>query len=178
MSGAGAPRRVFVACLGNRDRGDDGIGALVAEALGGRLPSDVALIVRSGDMLALIDDWAGSDALVCVDAAAPMGMPGRIYRLDLAGDELQAEMAVTSSHAFGLAEAVRLARALGHAPRDIVVYAVEGACFDVGADVTFEVAAAADPVAERVVAEVARLRRQSLTAARAAAAACGSASAR
>ncbi len=173
-----SPRKVLVACLGNPDRGDDRIGALVAEALSGRLPPDVALIVRSGDMLALIDDWEGSDAFVCVDAAAPMGLPGRIHRFDLARDELPAEMAVASSHAFGLAEAIGLARMLGRAPRDIVVYAVEGACFDVGAAVTFEVAAAADRLVDRVVAEVARLRQQSLTAARAAAAACGSASAR
>ena len=87
------PRKVLVACLGNPDRGDDGLGAAVARALAGRLPDGVGLAVRSGDMLGLIDDWAGFDAVVCVDAAAPMdaslGTPGRIHRVDLARDDLQ-----------------------------------------------------------------------------------------
>ena len=159
--GAGA-RKVLVACLGNPDRGDDGIGALVAKALAGRLPDDATLITRSGDMLSLIEDWAGFGALICVDAAAPMGAPGRIHRIDLARDELPAEMTVTSSHAFGLTEAIRLASALQCAPRQIIVYAVEGSCFDGGAPMTAEVAAAALAVSRGVVAELDRLTRPTL----------------
>ena len=96
MSGSDEQRRtackVLVACLGNPDRGDDGVGAAVARALAGRLRDGAALVVRSGDMLALIDEWTGFDAVVCVDAAAPMdaplGAPGHIRRVDLARDEL------------------------------------------------------------------------------------------
>ena len=117
------------------------------KALAGRLPADAALLARSGDMMSLIEDWAGFDALVCVDAAAPMGAPGRIHRIDLAMDELPTDMSFTSSHAFGLAETVRLARTLELAPQDIVVYAVEGCCFDGGAPMTADVAAAAGEVA-------------------------------
>lgn len=47
------PRNVLVVGLGNPDCGDDGIGALVALSLAGRLPADVPVVVRSGDMLAL-----------------------------------------------------------------------------------------------------------------------------
>lgn len=150
-------RRVLVACLGNPDRGDDGIGALVAKSLAGRLPADAALLTRRGDMLSLIEDWACFDALVCVDAAVPMGAPGRIHRIDLAMDELPADMALTSSHAFGLGEAIRLASALQCAPQEIIIYAVEAYCFDGGAPMTAEVAAAAPDVSRRIVAEVDRL---------------------
>jgi hydrogenase maturation protease len=58
----------------------------------------------------------------------------------------------------GLADAIALARRLKLAPRDFIVYGVEGRCFDHGAPLTAAVAAAAAAVAERVVAEVARLR--------------------
>jgi hydrogenase maturation protease len=153
------PRKVLVVGLGNPDRGDDGIGALVVKALAGRLPADAALLARSGDMMSLIDDWAGFDALVCVDAAASMGAPGQIHRIDLTIDELPPGMSFTSSHAFGLADTVRLARALKLAPQDIVVYAVEGCCFDGGAPMTADVAAAAGEVVHRIIAEVGRLRR-------------------
>lgn len=158
------PRKVLVVGLGNPDRGDDGIGALVAKALAGRLPADVTLIARSSDMMSLIEDWAGFDALVCVDAAAPMGAPGRVHRINLTIDELPSGMSFTSSHAFGLADTVRLARALKLAPQDIVVYAVEGCCFDGGEPVTVDVAAAAGEVAHRIIAEVDRLRQSSAEA--------------
>lgn len=151
------PRKVLVACLGNPDRGDDGVGAVVAQALAGRLPGDAALIVRSGDMLALMDDWAGFGAAVCVDAAAATGTPGRIRRIDLACEALPADMAVTSGHAFGLAEAVQLARTLECAPADIVAYAIEGESFETGAPLTAEVASAVGEVARRVIEEVRRL---------------------
>lgn len=152
------PRKVLVVGMGNPDRGDDGIGALVARSIAGRLPADVSIVVRSGDALSLIEDWAGFDALVCVDAAAPVDTPGRIHRIDLASDELEHDVSLASSHAFGIAQAIELARTLGLAPRDIIVYAIEGVCFEGGAPIAPEVLAAAADVAGRVVAEVGRLR--------------------
>ncbi len=151
------PRKVLVAALGNPDRGDDGLGAAVAQMLAGRLPAGAEVVARRGDVLSLIEDWAGYDALVCVDAAASEGEPGRIHRIDLATDELPTELSFTSSHAFGLAEAIDLARVLELAPEDIVVYAVEGRRFDAGAPMTPEVLSAAAEVVDRVAAEVCRL---------------------
>lgn len=158
MSPSADPRRILVLGLGNPDRGDDGVGPAVARALAGRLPEGVALAARSGDMLALLDDWAAADALVCVDAAAPMGVPGRIHRIDPVVEPLPLGTGLASSHAMGLAEALGLARALGQAPREIIVYAVEGSCFEDGAALSREVAEAAAAVADRIIAEVARLR--------------------
>ena len=89
-----------------------------------------------------------------------MTVPGRIHRFDLARDTLPRELAVTSSHAFGLAEAIELARALQRAPQTIIVYAVEGGCFDGGGALTPEVATAAGVVADHVVAEIGRFGRR------------------
>ena len=159
MTEPAAPRKILVACIGNPDRGDDGIGPLVAAKLEGQLPGHAALIVRRGDMLALAEDFAGCGALVCVDAAAPMTSPGQIHRIDLTTEELPRELLSASTHGFGLADAIELARALGRAPEIIVIYAVEGACFDAGAALTHAVAAAADKTARLVAAEVDRLSR-------------------
>lgn len=152
-----ATGKVLVLCLGNPDRGDDGIGPAVAERLEGRLPLGAGLRVRSGDMLALIEDWHGYDALVCVDAAALKTCPGAIHRIDLNEQDLPHDMAAVSSHAFGLGEAVTLARTLGLAPAEIVVYAVEGASFQPGVRMTPQAARAIAPVADQVAGEVARL---------------------
>jgi hydrogenase maturation protease len=151
--------KVLVAAIGNPDRADDGAGALVAAGLAERLPPDVALVTRSGGILSLIEDWVGFDAVVCVDAAAPMGAPGRIHRIDAGNGELPRGLAFASSHAFGLAEAIALALTLKSLPPTVIVYAIEGAAFEAGAAMTPEVAAAAAAVADRVVAEVGRLRR-------------------
>jgi hydrogenase maturation protease len=153
-----APRRLLVVCVGNPDRGDDGLGPLVAKTLAGALPADVGLRCANGDVLDLIPQWSDVDGMICVDAAALLTTPGRIHRFDLATTELPRDMAPPSSHALGLAEAIALARALEQAPRDIVVYAIEGASFAAGAAMTPAVVAAAGEVARRVVAEVESLR--------------------
>ena len=151
-------RRLLVIGLGNPDRGDDGVGALVVEALTGRLPSDVEIVLRTGDMLGLVEDWAGVDAVICIDAAAAVGSPGRIHRIDGLADALLPEPGLASSHAFGLAEAIALARALGTAPPTLIVYAIEGSVFDTGAPVSVAVAEAVEDVAVQVLAEVDRVR--------------------
>jgi hydrogenase maturation protease len=157
MSGEIGSRKVLVACLGNADRGDDGAGAAVARSLAGRLPREVGLIARSGDMLALIDDWAEFNAVVCVDAATPAGTPGHVRRIDLARETLPVDVGVTTSHAFGLAEAVQLARTLQCAPLQIIVYAIEGESFETGAPMTAAVAAVVNEVGQRVIEEVRRI---------------------
>ena len=142
--------------LGNPDRGDDGVGALVVKRLEGRLPAGVVLATRRGDMLALIEDWAGFDAVLCVDAAAPRGRPGRVERLEPGRGDLMPQTPATSSHALGLAEAVELASALSIAPRELIVYAIEGGDFETGSGMTAAVAAAAQAVAEAIIDEVER----------------------
>ncbi len=157
MTERAARPKVLVVCIGNLDRGDDGIGPLVAQKLEGQLAGCVPLVVRRGDMLALAEDVAGVGALICVDAAAPVDTPGRIHRVDPASEELPRELFATSTHGFGLADAIELARALDRAPQTIVIYAVEGACFDAGAVMTQAVAAAAEATARLVAAEAERL---------------------
>jgi len=157
MTGAeSSPRKVLVAALGNPDRGDDGVGAAVASKLAGRLPPGGEVLRRRGDMLSLIDDWAGCDALVCVDAAAG-AMPGHIHRIDLATEKLPKELSFASSHAMGLPEAIELARVLERAAEHIIVYAIEGRCFDAGEPLSPGILAAVDEVADRIVEEVSRL---------------------
>lgn len=147
--------KVLVTGIGNPDRGDDGVGAAVVRALAGRLPPRVRLQTRRGDLLSLIDDCAGVDHLICVDAAAPAGRPGHVHRFDLATQALPRDLSFMSSHALGLPEAIELARTLGLAPPEIVVYAVEGRGFDDGAPLSAEVAAAVPVLAEHIAAELA-----------------------
>lgn len=154
-------RSALVMGLGNPDRGDDGVGPLVAKELSGLLPTGIAVTWPGGDVVSLIAAWSGFDAVILIDAAAPATTPGRIHRFDLARTELPRGLNYASSHALSVADVIGLARVLRQAPQDIIVYAVEGASFACGAPMTPEVAAAAAEVTGRVVAEVARLRQGS-----------------
>lgn len=150
--------KLLVVGIGNPDRGDDGIGPLVVRRLAGRVSTDVVLIERTGDALALIEDWAGADGVVLVDAAAPGTAPGSIHRIDLLRDALPSHLSLSSTHAFGVADAVALARTLGRLPAGITVYAIEGANFTPGAPVTPVVAASIEDVVTRIAAELHHLR--------------------
>ncbi len=150
-----APRRdILVIGLGNPDRGDDGIGPLAVKALSRRLPDGVRVRIRSGDALALVEDWKGADAVLVVDAAALISRPGRIHRIDAVRETLPRTLSASSTHDFGLAEAVDMARALDALPPQLILFAVEGLSFAPGAAMTPEVAAAAGAVVVILLEEV------------------------
>lgn len=140
--------------IGNPDCGDDAVGPLVVGRLAPRLPPDVVTRIRSGDSLALLDDWADSAAVILIDAAAPMSEPGRVHRIDPAIEPLPAAPLPASTHAFSVADAIALAGTLGRLPPSLVVYAVEGRCFDPGATMCAAVATAADEVVAHVLREL------------------------
>jgi hydrogenase maturation protease len=156
MSGSVRPD-VLVVGIGNPDRGDDGFGPAVASRLRGRVPPGVCILERGGDVLALIEEWAGFSAVVIVDAAAQISRPGRVHRLDLTHCSPSAGFARSSTHAFGIAEAVELARSLDQLPSRLIAYLVEGERFDIGAPLSPVVAEAVGEVVERIVVEFARI---------------------
>jgi hydrogenase maturation protease len=153
MTGTDQPS-VLVVAIGNPDRGDDGFGPAVAQRLRGRVPSKVRILERSGDALALIEDWNNSPPVIIVDAMTPIAKPGRVHRLDLTHSPMPIGCSPRSSHAFGVAETVELARSLGRLPQCLLAYVVEGEQFETGAPLSPAVAAAVEDVAERVLAEL------------------------
>jgi hydrogenase maturation protease len=156
MNGGMRRPDVLVVGIGNQDRGDDGFGPMVIRRLHGRAPPAVCTLEYSGDILALIEAWDGFAAVFVVDAAAPIGRPGRIHRLDLIDSQLPVGLVHGSTHAFGIAETVELARNLCRLPCRLIAYLVEGEGFEMGAPLSPTVAKAVDEVLERIVSELAR----------------------
>ena len=140
----------LVAGIGHPDRGDDAAGLLAARLLEGRLPPGVELRLCTGDLLALAQDWAGAELVICIDAVAPSGQPGRIHVLN--GQTGFATGHPASSHGFGLAEAVALSRALGTLPERLLIYGIEGANFTAGAVMAPEVERATEKAARLILA--------------------------
>ena len=66
---------------------------------------------------ALMDAWEGAETVWLVDAVSSGAQAGAVHRVDASEEELPARLFRASTHHFGLAEAVELARALGRLPR-------------------------------------------------------------
>ena len=142
--------------VGNALRGDDAVGIAVAERLRGRVPADVDVVECEQEPSRLLDAWGGADLAVVVDACASGEAPGTIHRFDVSDRLLPARVFRSSTHAFGVGDAVELARALDRLPRRVVVYGVEGGQFAAGAGLSPAVESAVERVAENVVRELER----------------------
>lgn len=149
MSDDSGPIRVIG--IGNRDRGDDGLGPLVVEALDSRLQENVCAVEHSGEVGGLVDLMSGAEAVYMVDAAV-MGLePGSLRVFDASISPLPVLGGAFSSHALGLSEAIELARALNVLPPVCRVFAVEAASFEAGEGLSTPVANTLPRVIQAVI---------------------------
>lgn len=123
---------MMVIGVGNRWRGDDAAGLAVARRVRELARGGIEAREVEGDATALVDTWSGADAVVVVDAATSGAPPGTIRRFDARSVPLPARCVRSSTHAFGVPEAIELARALDRLPARLEVYAIEGASFRAG----------------------------------------------
>ena len=165
---------VLVVGLGSPDRGDDAVGGEVARAVAALAPPDVE-VVEHEDPTDLIELFSGRSLVVVVDAVRSGTGTGtvRVLETGVGGEPLPetawAGTGRAGTHAFGVAAAVELARALRRLPPRVVLVGVEAAAFDYGAPLTPEVAAAMpDAVEEPAITRRPKRARTSPAARRAA----------
>jgi hydrogenase maturation protease len=149
-----SPAQVVVLGVGNPYRGDDAAGLAVAARLDGLTPPGVAVRACGQEPSRLLDAWAGSRAAVVVDAASSDARPGTVTRFDASHEAVPAGVFRSSTHAFGVGDAIELARALGTLPAHVVVYAVEGESFAAGVGLTRVVDDAVGEVVRRVLGDL------------------------
>lgn len=147
-------KRVLVLGVGNDFRGDDAAGRLAARAIkaAGAEPAEVR--EAGGESTGLMSAWTGCEAVILIDAMQSGSPPGTILRFDAHAGPLPASFSSQSTHAFGVAEAVELARALGQLPPTVVVYGIEGESYGMGEPVSGEVLRAIDQVRGKVLYEI------------------------
>jgi hydrogenase maturation protease len=146
--------RVVVIGIGNEFRRDDGAGPAVVTSLRGRVPRAVDLVLTDGEPTRLIEAWTGAALAVVVDAVrVDPPRPGRVHRFVL-DRPLAGTTRTTSSHGFGLDDAVQLALALDRMPGQLVVHAIEAEDLSQGPGLTPLVAAAVGDVARAVLGDI------------------------
>lgn len=155
-TGVRSEENVLIVGCGNANRGDDAAGLLVARhlrALG------VQAQEQSGEALALIESWKGiqqEQDVILVDAVVTGAPPGTITVWDARTAPVIGDFFRCSTHSFGVAEAVELARILDLLPPRLLIYGIEGSQFDVGSEPSPEVLRAVKEVAQRIALEVTR----------------------
>ncbi len=146
--------KIVVIGVGNVFRGDDGLGLVVARRLSTLDLDGVAVLEQSGEGTALIETWENAARVIVVDAVSSGSEPGTIHRFEAVDQPLPALFSGGSTHAFGLAEAIELARNLDRLPDQLVVYGVEGKSFELGTGLSEEVKAAVEDLGVRIVQEL------------------------
>jgi hydrogenase maturation protease len=140
--------------IGTRYAGDDAAGLLVAESLQGRSADRAAVITHEGDGASLVESLLTSRSVVMIDAMDSGAEPGAVRRFNATAQPLPAHTLRHSTHAFGVGDAVELARVLQQLPPRVIVYGIEGRNFQAGDRLSPEVEAAVPGVVERVLEEM------------------------
>lgn len=154
--------RTLVLGLGNELAGDDAVGLLVARAVREELDGVADVTESSASGMALIEELAGYDRAVVVDAIRTQRTPpGTITEMGLAE---VGRVVAPSVHQAGLPELAAVAERLGLGfPRQTRVLAVEVLDpYTIGAPLSDPVAGAVEELVRRVRQQVQRWHREDL----------------
>jgi hydrogenase maturation protease len=147
-------RKVVLIGIGNEYRSDDGIGLLIARKICEKHLSSVCIKEESGEGVALMETWQGFDNVIITDAVSSGAKPGTIFKIDASKETVPAKFFRYSTHAFSLAEAVELAKAMKTLPPELWIYGIEGANFHAGREVSHVVQESAIQVIEQVLKKI------------------------
>lgn len=112
-------------------------------------PAHVTVLEQAGDGADLLAALRSTDAacVYIVDAMESGAAAGSVAYFDVHAGALPAQLALTSSHLFGVVQAVELARVMGWLPPQLIVCGIEGRRYAHGSALTADVQRAVEAVA-------------------------------
>ena len=122
--------KIKIIGLGNPFMGDDAVGVLVARQLRAYTAPRICILECGLAGLNLLDEMEEIDTLILIDAVHSHSKVGTILRFTIPQDleeigKLAWGTSASSTHTFGLAEALTLAQTLQILPQHITLYGVE-----------------------------------------------------
>ncbi len=122
--------KIKIIGLGNTFIGDDAVGVLVARQLHTYAPAHVRILEGGLTGLNLLHEMEDIDTLILIDAVHSHSTSGTIFRFTIPQDLEKIEKlawgtSASSTHAFGLAEALTLAHTLEILPTHVVLFGIE-----------------------------------------------------
>ena len=149
----GGPPFVVIG-IGNPHRGDDAVGIVVANRLKEVVPDGVEVYENFGEAAGIVELLGKAGAAILIDAVSSGADAGKVFRFDAAKEKIRTDCLRYSTHAFGVAEAIELARVLGQLPPKVIVFGIEGKGFEIGEGLSCEVEASVKDVVERILEEI------------------------
>jgi hydrogenase maturation protease len=140
--------------VGNDYRSDDAVGLAVVRTLKAKQLPGTLYLESDGDGTTLMETWSHASRVIIIDAISSGAQPGTIHRFDALTQSLPVSSSFSSTHAFGVAEAIQLARTFDRLPASLMVYGIEGKKFVAGTELSFEVEKAVQEVVALVEREV------------------------
>ena len=151
---------VLVIGVGNDFRGDDALGAHVARELQSLNMEGVSVLEMDGEGSTLIDAWQGHDRVILVDAFCSGVTAGLLREFDVSIAEIPEHSCHSSSHAFGLAEAIGVARRIGMLPKRMFVFGLEGENFGFGRRLSRTIREHTPELLEAIILRIRELQRE------------------
>jgi hydrogenase maturation protease len=147
--------KTLVIGIGNDFRGDDGAGLFVVRKLKELMPINADIFEATGEATELMALWEKRDIVILVDAVFSGSIPGTVYRYDVRKKALPASnFESRSTHAFGVLQAIELAKTLNTLPTKLIIYGIEGDSFELRTEITPEIKEAAENVIELILEEI------------------------
>lgn len=135
--------------IGNCLRGDDGAGPDLVSRLriqctqGQTKWQDFDICVSDGNAMSLVDLWVGRQDVIIVDAIwDPTKHPGSLIVLDAKDLGSMGNHLRSSTHSFGLNDAIKISKSLENLPPRITILGIVGDSFHIDDHVSTTVASA------------------------------------
>ena len=141
---------ILIIGIGNAFRSDDAAGLLAARQVG-EAAGPAITVLENADLL---EAFKTAAHVVLIDAVRSGAGPGSIVRIDASERSLPRELFGSSTHAFGLAHDVEMARTLGQLPARLIVYGIEGSNFAPGTTLSPEVERAIPELVHRIADDI------------------------
>lgn len=145
---------VIVIGVGNPLRGDDGAGWAAIEYLEKIAPTQISLRKQKGDIAELIDAFSQHSMVYLIDACEMEAPLGSWQRIDALLQPLPVESNQTSTHGFGISQAIALAQNMNLLPSKLIVYVISGRHYTMNATLSPPVAEAAERVAREIYEDI------------------------
>jgi hydrogenase maturation protease len=138
--------------------GDDAVGVLVARQLHAFSSAQVSIVEGGSSGISLLHDMEETDTLILIDAVHSHSKVGTIVRFTFPQDlekigKLAWGTSASSTHAFGLAEALTLAHTLKVLPAQVVLFGIELGHLEKGQSLSPPVSNAMSSVVNRIKLE-------------------------
>jgi hydrogenase maturation protease len=114
----------------------------------------VMVIEQPGEGTALMEAIRCADNVYLVDAVSSGARAGTVHRIDFDRESLPKSFQLFSTHAFGVAQAVKLARTMNMLPAKFILFGIEGKNFEPGKNLSSEISSAIQKVISLLTDEI------------------------